>query len=101
MLRTAWCSIALTTTPRRGSFALAATPRTAMLSDSLPLAVKTTSAGSAPTSAATDARASSTAARARCPNQWRLEGFPYCSRRNGSIASSTRGSTGVVALWSR
>ncbi len=73
---TAWCSIAVQTIPARGSFAFAATPRRAVLSDSLPLAVKTISAGSAPTSAATRARASSTAARARCPNQWRLEGLP-------------------------
>ena len=101
VFRTAWCSIALQTTPVRGATAFAVAPRRAMLSDSLPLAVKTISAGSAPTSAATLARASSTAARARCPNQCRLEGLPKSSRRNGSMASSTRGSTGVVALWSR
>jgi hypothetical protein len=32
-----------------------------------------------------------------CP----LEGLPKCSRRYGSIASTTSGSSGVVALWSR
>ena len=101
MFSTAWCSIAVQTIPARGGLAFAATPRRAALSDSLPPEVKTISAGSAPTSSATRARASSTAPRARCPNQWRLEGLPKSSRRNGSIASSTRGSSGVVALWSR
>ena len=67
----------------------------------VPLEVKTISAGLAPMSRATSARAWSRAARACWPNQCRLEALPKPSRRTGSMASSTRGSTGVVALWSR
>ena len=44
------------------------------------------------------ARAVSMAARARCPNTWVLEGLPACSRRYGSIASTTSAGSGVVAL---
>jgi len=47
------------------------------------------------------ARASSSSARDCWPYQCRLEGLPYPSRSTGSIASSTRGSSGVLALWSR
>ncbi len=47
-----------------------------------------------PTSAATCSRAAFTACRARVPSSWRLDALPYCSRRNGSIASSTRSSSG-------
>ena len=79
----------------------ATSPRSAMLSASVPLPVNTISAGDAPIRAATWPRASSTAARARWPNQCRLEALPKPSRSTGSIASSTRGSSGVVALWSR
>jgi hypothetical protein len=36
------------------------------------------------------------------PNGWlRLAALPKCSVKNGSIASRTRGSTGVVAWESR
>ena len=98
---TAWCSIAEQTTLRRGSRAGRATPRRARLSASVPLPVNTISAGDAPTSAATSPRASSTAARARWPNQCRLDGLPKPSRRTATMASSARGSSGVVALWSR
>ena len=76
MLSTAWCSTAVVTSLRRAPLAFASAPRSAMLSDSLPLAVKTISGAAAPTSSATWLRASSTAARARCPNQCRLEGLP-------------------------
>jgi len=42
--------------------------------------------------------AASTAARACQPKAcWREAGLPYCSVKQGSIASTTRGSTGVVA----
>ena len=55
-------------------------------------------AGAAPISAATCARAASTASRASQPNACCLLcGLPNCSVKYGSIASSTRGSTGVVA----
>ncbi len=47
---------------------------------------------------ATCARAASTASCASQPYAcWRLAGLPNCSVKYGSIASSTRGSTGVVA----
>ena len=95
---TAWCSIVEYTTLRRGSRAAAAAPRSAVLSASVPLPVKTISPGEAPIRAATCSRAVSTAARACWPNQCRLDGLPKPSRRMGSIASSTRGSSGVVAL---
>ncbi len=98
---TAWCSIADTTIFVRGGRTRPATPRRAMLSASVPLPVNTISAGCAPRSRATSPRASSRAARACWPNQWMLDAFPKVSRSMGSMASSTRGSTGVVALWSR
>jgi len=60
--------------------------------------VKTISRGSAPMSFATSARPASTASSARHPKAWLFEAaFPKSSRKKGSIASSTRGSTGVVA----
>ena len=47
---------------------------------------------------ATSSRAASTASSARQPNAWLLEAaLPKSSLKYGSIASSTRGSTGVVA----
>ena len=65
----------------------------------MPLPVKTISAGAcAPMSEATCARARATAAAGAAPNPWELEGLPTCVVRNGSIASTTRGSTGVVPL---
>ncbi len=66
-----------------------------------PPLVNTTSVGCAPTAAATCSRAVSMAARAARPYSWRLEALPQRSLRNGSIASNTRASSGVVALWSR
>jgi hypothetical protein len=54
--------------------------------------------GSALISAATCARASSTASSAFQPNACeRLAGLPKTSVRNGIIFCATRGSTGVVA----
>ena len=55
-------------------------------------------APAAPASAATDARAWSSSARACCPYQWRLDGLPNVSRSTGTTASTTRASMGVVAL---
>ena len=60
--------------------------------------MKTISFGSrAPISLAICSRALSTAASASQPKAWlRLAGCPNFSVKYGSIASSTRGSTGVV-----
>jgi hypothetical protein len=65
---------------------------------SVPPEVNTTSSSSHWSSAATCPRAFSTASRAERPNAWALEGLPKWSRRNGIIASTTSGRTGVVAL---
>ena len=78
-----------------------ATPLIARLSASLPLAVKTTPPGSPPSSAATSARARSTAAWATAPYSWALDGLPNACSRYGRIASRTSVVIGVVALWSR
>jgi hypothetical protein len=60
--------------------------------------VKTISFGSAWISAATCARAVSTAFSASQPKAWlRLAALPNFSRNHGSIAASTRSSIGVVA----
>jgi hypothetical protein len=60
--------------------------------------VQMISRGSAPTNAATCSRALSTPRSASHPNGWLREaGLPKFSRRYGNIASTTRGSTGVVA----
>ena len=56
------------------------------------------SRGSAPISNATSSRAFSTAASASQPQAWlRDAGLPKCSRSQGTITSTTRWSTGVVA----
>ncbi len=80
---------------------VAATPRIARLFASVPPEVNTTSSVSAPTSAATWARARSTAARARRPSTCPLDGLPQQVSRASVITATTSGSTGVVALWSR
>src|SRR5687768_6426916 len=66
--------------------------------DSVPPDVKTSSLGSrAPISLASSPRARSTAPSASHPKGWlRLAGCPNFSVKYGSMASSTRGSTGVV-----
>ena len=59
--------------------------------------VQTISLPLAPISAATCSRAISTASSAAQPKEWlRLAALPNSSVKYGSIASSTRGSTGVV-----
>ncbi len=78
-----------------------ATPLIARLSASEPPPVNTTLRAVHPSAWATTRRAASTASRAVPPRPWMLDGLPYSSSRNGRIASSTSGSTGVVALWSR
>ena len=75
-----------------------ATPKMARLSASVPPLVKTISLGRAPMSAATEARARSTAPRALWPKEWTEFGLPYSAEKYGSIAARTSGSTGVVAL---
>ncbi len=72
----------------------------AMLSPSLPQEVKTISAGEQLIRRGHLFRAFSTAPLTARPAQWTLEGFPNCSLKKGSIASSTSGRTGVVALLS-
>ena len=76
-------------------------PRIARLVASVAPPVKTISSAAAPISCATSARARSTASCARRPSAYAEDGLPNSPRRNGSIASSTWASTGVVALWSR
>ena len=92
---TAGCSIALTT--RCPGWKRATLPNRARLSASVPPDVKTISFSPAPSTAATWARAASTAARASRPSRWSSDGLPYRSQKKGSIASRTRGSIGVVA----
>jgi hypothetical protein len=66
--------------------------------DSVAPEVKTISRGSAPMRLATSARAASTASAASRPKPWLAEwGLPNLSVNHGSIASTTRGSVGVVA----
>ena len=77
--RTASCSIALTMMWRPLKGSALAPPMTPMLSDSVPPLVKTISPGVAFRSAATWARASSTAPFASWPNACTLEAFPKCS----------------------
>jgi len=47
---------------------------------------------------ATCCLALSMACRLARPRAWLLDGLPKKSRKNGSMTSATRGSTGVVAL---
>ena len=77
---------------------ISATPFSARLMASVPPEVNTTSLGSrAPMSLAICSRARSTPLSASQPNGWlRLAGCPNFSVKYGIIASSTRGSTGVV-----
>ena len=74
----------------------------AMLLLSVAPEVSTISRGSAPISAATSARAASTASAASWPMPCSaLCGLPNRSVNQGSIACTTRGSQGVVAWLSR
>ena len=93
---TAWCSMLLVIRWSPG----ASRPNSAILSLSVPPEVKTISAARQFSNPATDARARSTAARARWPCWWMELALPNSSVQNGRIASSTSGSTGVVALAS-
>ena len=96
--RTAGCSVATVTTWSCVSRRARATPFSIRLSLSVAPLVKTISLGRAPTRAATWARARSTASSARHPKAWFFEAaFPNSSEKYGSMASTTRGSHGVVA----
>src|ERR1051325_2031917 len=77
---------------------ISATPLSARLIASVPPDVNPSSFGSrAPISVASCSRARSTAPSASQPNGWfRLAGWPNFSVKYGSIASTTRGSAGVV-----
>ena len=95
---TALCSMADTTAapgPVKAS-----SERRAVLTLSVPPLVKTISSGSAPTSAATCSRACSMARRASLAAAYEPDGLAKPSRNHGSMASSTSGSSGVVALAS-
>src|SRR3989338_4054911 len=73
-----------------------------MLLDSVAPLVNTTSCGDVLISSANCPRARSTAFSVSFPYWWVREwGFPYCSVKYGSIASSTRKSTAEVAWLSR
>nr|WP_279308425.1 hypothetical protein [Rhodocaloribacter litoris] len=91
---TASCSAAEVISPVRSP---PSNPARAALSDSVPPLVNRISAGSASRQAATRSRLSSTAKRAFRPSACTDEAFPKCSRKYGSIASKTAGSSGVVA----
>jgi hypothetical protein len=96
------CSTSVVITWRPLFEYISATPFSARLIASVDPEVNTISFGEAPISPATCARARSTASSALHPNAWlRLAAFPNTSVKVGSIASSTRGSSGVVAWWSR
>src|SRR5438552_4329995 len=92
------CSMTVVTMWLPFSRYISATPLRARLIDSVPPEVNTSSLGSrAPMSLASLPRATSTAASASQPNGWlRLAGCPNFSVKYGSIASTTRGSHGVV-----
>src|SRR5437867_4445655 len=96
--RLARCSMAVVTMWLPFSRYISATPLIARLIDSVPPEVKITSLGSrAPMSFASCSRARSTAFSASQPKEWfRLAGWPNFSVKYGIIASTTRGSTGVV-----
>src|SRR5262245_6509998 len=96
--RLARCSMAVVTMWLPFSRYISAIPLIARLIDSVPPEVKISSFGSrAPMSFAIWSRARSTAFSASQPNEWlRLAGWPNFSVKYGIIASTTRGSTGVV-----
>jgi hypothetical protein len=76
-------------------------PLMARLLDSVAPEVKMISSGWAPMALARRSRADSTSFAAAHPYACvREAAFPNCSVMHGSIASTTLGSTGVVALWS-
>ena len=85
---------------RLAGFAFSAAAMAALLL-SVAHEVKITSIGCAPINSATCSRAVSITDLSFAPNLYALDGFPHSVVRYGIIASSTSGSMGVVALWSR
>ena len=75
-------------------------PSTARLSASEPPPVKTTSAGSTPSTPAAVVRASSRPRRAARPAQCGSDGLPKSSRSERSMEASAASDSGVVAAWS-
>ena len=75
-------------------------PFTAMLSDSVPPEVKSTSEGRTPSASAIRSRDSSTTRRAARPGVCNELALPTC-RMVRVTTSTTSSSTGVVAAWSR
>src|SRR5271157_494529 len=99
---TAGCSVAMVTTWLPLARHASTTPLIARLSLSVAPLVKTISRAAAPASSAIRRRAASTAFSASQPNLWvRLAALPNLGPKKGSMASSARGSTGVVAWQSR
>ncbi len=102
--RTAGCSTADTSTsasPVVERNAASTTPSTARLADSVPPEVKTISPGSRPKKAATESRASSNKARARCAGGWLPVGFPSARSWTTAIAAATSGRSAAVAAQSK
>ena len=107
--RTAECSTPANTTWGRcpASAARRTAPQVAAAMDSVAPLVKTTSRLRAPRSAATCARASSTATRARMPSAWMRPGSASLSPRPSSplshptMAARASGRSGEVDAWSR
>ncbi len=95
---TALCSVTAVMMWSPFSRYIDAAPLIARLSDSVAPLVKTISFALAPMRSATCLRPCSTASSASQPYLWlRLAALPKRSVKYGSIASRTRGSTGVVA----
>ncbi len=94
---TAWCSTAEQTRCRSSGGRASTVPLTARLSASVPPEVNTTSAGAAPTRAATCSRAVSTAARAARPWPCWLDGLAAGRSSSGSIAARASGRNGALA----
>jgi len=91
----------LKTTRRRVSRAAASRPRTARWLASVAPLVKMTSTGLQPSTRATVARAALKTRLACCPGACCEEVFAHKLASTGSMAATTAGAGGVVALWSR
>ena len=97
--KTQWCSVRALTKRR---IPKSNTERfSAILLASVPPEVKKISPIEAFSACAICLRACSTAARALRPSSWIEDGLPDSSRSARSIVSTTAGSGGVVAAWSK
>ena len=103
--RTALCSVFMVTSTRRPcwpcSCSACSEPSIASVAPSVPPLVKTISRSPAPTSRATDSRASSTVRRASIPARCTLDGLPHPRTSESVTAATTSGRGCVVALQSR